>query len=482
MRESRRTGALAPDATSVSVGGGTERPLRPSALRLPGVLMQSLTHLAPTVSLLFSLPFIVAFAGVAAPLAFLIAFAIALMLGASLSKLAAHYPSAGGYYAYVSRTLGARAGFLTGWLYVLYSPILPAALLAFLGWTIESALRATYGVDIPWWAFLLGTAVVTAAAGYRGIVTSIRVLVVAGFFEIAIVAALAVWSIARPGIGGDNLTPFLPSHAASQTGLYLGVVFSISLYSGWEAAAPLAEESTRPRRDVPLAIVTAIVLMGAFMTLCGWGLMVGWGTRTAATMPASRELPALVIAQRLWAGAWVVVLAALANSALGVSVACNNVASRMWFAMARAGLAPRALGRVHSRFRTPFVAVLAQTTLATGVGLGLGFAFGPYSELLLVGLVTSLAVLVVYGVGNASVMRLFARQPRAFRDIPLSLVFPLVSTAAITWAVYKAVYPLPRWPADYAPMVVGSWLLLGIVLVLLPLRTRLEPFPHPNAS
>src|SRR5205823_6878455 len=99
-----------------------------------------------------------------------------------------------------------------------------------------------YGVHIPWWAFLIAACSVTGAAGYRGIVASVRVLAVAGALEILIVVALAAWGVARPGPGGAALSPFV-SGVPGGSALLLAVVFSIAAFSGWEAAAPLAEES-----------------------------------------------------------------------------------------------------------------------------------------------------------------------------------------------------------------------------------------------
>jgi amino acid transporter len=88
--------------------------------------MQSITHRAPAAAILLTLKLTAEPAGVTAPLAYLCAFLIVLMLGVVLTQLAARFPSAGAYYTYVSRTVDPRAGFLTAWLYFLYAPMAPA--------------------------------------------------------------------------------------------------------------------------------------------------------------------------------------------------------------------------------------------------------------------------------------------------------------------------------------------------------------------
>src|SRR5207237_10916371 len=102
------------------------------------------------------------------------------MLALSAAELAKRFPSAGGYYAYTTLTLGPRAGFLTAWMYALYSPILPGFMLAYLGSVLDASLRAEYGVHVPWWAWVVGGACLVAVVAYRGIQLSVPTLRVRG--------------------------------------------------------------------------------------------------------------------------------------------------------------------------------------------------------------------------------------------------------------------------------------------------------------
>ena len=141
-------------------GAGGE--LRSGALKLPSILMQGITHIAPAVGIVLTIQLISSLAGVTAPLAYLIAFAIVLTLGISLTQLAKHLASAGGYYTYVSRTVSPGAGFITAWLYFLYDPTAAAINLAFMGFFFESTMKAEYGIFFPWWCFfLLGVLLIT---------------------------------------------------------------------------------------------------------------------------------------------------------------------------------------------------------------------------------------------------------------------------------------------------------------------------------
>src|SRR5204862_4139119 len=131
------------------------------------------------------------------------------------------------------------------------------------------------------------------------------------------------------------------------------------------------------RRAVPLAMVVSLAGMGVFMVFCSWGLLVGWGTKNLFGFLLSREFPTFVLARRLWGGAWVLVLFALLNSALGVAVACNNVATRTWYSMAREGVLPRGLAALDPRRRPPTRASALQLAVVLALGRGLGAWLGP---------------------------------------------------------------------------------------------------------
>ncbi|PYV37587.1 MAG: hypothetical protein DMG06_27675, partial [Acidobacteria bacterium] len=340
-----------------------ETELRAGALKLPSVLMQGITHIAPAVGIVLTIQLITSLAGVTTPLAYAIAFGIVLTLGVALTQLAKHLASAGGYYTYVSRTVHPKAGFLTAWLYFLYDPTSAAINLAFMGFFFEGTMKAEFGVTFPWWGFfLLGTALITVLV-YFGIEISARTMVLLGVAEIAIVLALAFTGLRHPGKGGINFSSYNPARAPSVNGLYLGVIFSIFAFTGFESVAPLAEESESPRRNLPRGIIGSLLLMGAFYLFCSWALLIGWGTSNLDSFIKSAENPTFRLGKNLWGSGWILLFIAVINSILAVSIASTNAATRVFFAMVRSGSLPRGLAKVHPRYKTPANAIWFQTFL-----------------------------------------------------------------------------------------------------------------------
>jgi amino acid transporter len=458
-----------PDAKPEEIGAAPAKSaplagLHRGALRLPEVVMQGIAHTAPATAILLTVPFIASHAGLAAPLAYLIALLIVLMLGIGLSQLATKMPSAGGYYTYVSRTVGPRAGFLTAWLFVLYSPTTPAFSLAMMGWVLETALKAEYGISFPWWLFLILGASFTWWATYRRIKVSAAALMALALLEMGLVVLLAGWGLFAPGPGGVNFASFSPASAPSGNGLYLGIIFSLFAMTGWEGVVPLAEESENPRVLVPRAIVSTIVIMGAYLVFTSWGILIGWGTDDLEALISSKDLPPFVLARRFWGAGWVVMLFALLNSMIAVSIASSLVTTRMWYAMARSGALPKPLAAIHPRHKTPVNAVFFQTLLTLIVGLGLGCWVGPDQVFYLMGTVLTLALALIYSAGNLGVFLHYQRHDAEFRWIPHAL-FPMISTLAVLWVAYKSIVPLPTGALAYAPAIVVLWLLAGIIVL-----------------
>ena len=305
--------------------------LTPGAVSLTGAIMQNVTHIAPAIAAFLFTTTIVGNAGGKAPLAYLIGFLIVLALGMCLVQLAKHFPSAGGYFTYVSRAIGPRSGWLTGWMFALYSPIVAGPILAFLGLIFEGEFQSNWDWTwFHWWMMVIIFLPIITWIGYAGISISVRTIVVVGALEFLIVLGLGLWGLFDPGPGGFTFSVFSPSYDPGNiiagSGFLLAVVFTVQGLTGWEAAVPLAEETENPRRNVPIATMASIVIVGAMLVLVFWGQVVGWGTSNLAKLPGSAEIPALTIAHRVWGDFWVLALIAMFTSVIGASLACQNVA------------------------------------------------------------------------------------------------------------------------------------------------------------
>src|SRR5258708_27798203 len=106
------------------------------ALGLRDVVFQGITHIAPAINVVFTLPVIAAQAGATMPISLLLAVIVCFFIANTVAQFSRYVPSSGGYYTFVSRGLGPRYGFLTTWSYLIYDIIGPAAAVCFLGFAV----------------------------------------------------------------------------------------------------------------------------------------------------------------------------------------------------------------------------------------------------------------------------------------------------------------------------------------------------------
>lgn len=448
--------------------------LRRDAVGLAGVMMQALTDVAPAIAVLFTVQFTASQAGISMPAAYVGAFLIAIPIALVLCQLAKRLPSAGGWYTYVSHGVHPRAGFIVAWLYFLYAPLQTAITGTSIGVAFSGTIQSEYGVNIPWWLFMIVIIVFVVFMAYRGITFSTRAIVILGFAELAIVGIFSVWGFFQSGSGGDTLQVFNPANAPTGAGQGFGlaVVFAIFALNGWDGAVPLAEESRDPKRVVPRAVFLALVIMGFFLIICAWGIISGWGVNHINSFVSSSEAPYIVLAKRFWSSAGVpILLLALLNSALAVTIASTNVTTRMWFSMARSGALPHQLAKLNKRYKTPVNALFLQTVISVVAGLGVAALIGPAKVFDVVGLMFTFALIPVFVLGALACFLLYWREYRGEFNWFLHVASPIITVVALLVVGYYSLNPAPVFPFDWALPICAAWLVVGLI-ILLVLKVR----------
>ena len=457
--------------------------LQPAALRLPGVLMQSITTVAPAIGMFFTIQFIASYAGIVAPLGYLLAFLIVLMLAASVSQLAKHLPSAGGFYTYTARGIHPSIGFLVAWGYAFVEPLVAPALFLIFGQVVAGMLQTEFGWSFStwWWISAIAAAVLVFLLGWYGIKISTRVGTILGVFEIAVFTALAIWLIVDAGSDND-LAVFGTSFATvpgfdGLSGVIAGSVYTILAFIGFEAAAPLAEEAKDPRRTIGRAVILSCIGIGVFYVLTTYAADVYFGPGRFSEFPAfGGGNPWDALARAAWGAGWVLIFLAIANSAIANSNASSNAATRTWFAMGRIRLLPAILGRTHPVYRSPHVAVFVQFVIGVGVALWLGAQYNsPFLAFAILGTIIGAVVIAIYMAVNLACLLFYAREHRSEFNVFLHGVIPILGILAFVPAflvaigvggsVFDFISKLP-YPFSVVGPVVGMWYAIGIVYLI----------------
>jgi amino acid transporter len=481
--------------TATSVPGDQTTGLERNAIGLPEVLFQSITHMAPAVATALSIGFATTFAGRITPLAVLLAMIACLFTAYSIGQLGRHLPSAGGMYTYVTHGLGPFFGWLVAWAFALAEPLIAPILLAAFGF-FGAVFLSTYlniGADFQYMWIVL--AIVCGAILwwliYSGVQISTRTGVVLGVIEIAIFLFISLLLIAQAGESND-LGVFIPGASGIQPA-FQGMVFCLLAFIGFEAAAPLAEESREPRKTIPRAAVWSTIVVGAFYVFNYY----------AATVFFSRDHSmggfytfndgdpwGFMATAVLGTLGGILVVFAILNSSLANANSSATAATRSVFAMGRAGLLPRWFAVLHPRTRTPVNAVHAQVLIAIVVAIlgGLVLAddpnegLGPINIYVWIGTMLGLLFAGMYIAVNAAAMGYYLRKRRDEFSVVKHAVIPVLGIIFMIPAFMASLggvtvpfinLPLPAWTGALAwtgPIAL-AWMVIGVVIYFV-LRSR----------
>jgi amino acid transporter len=317
-------------------------------------------------------------AGKAGPSA-LVLWALAAVLffvpqGLVVMELSSRFPQEGGIYQWTKRALGEGHGYLCGWCYwicnVLYYPnllISAAVVAAFVVGKGESTIVSSWAYVLTatllclWLAVLLnvigvGTGKWLQNAGGIGTYIPGLVLIALGVY-----AAMSGRPSANP-ITRDNIVPDL--RHVEGLNLWASIAFA---FAGLELSSAMGGELRDPRRTLPRAILISAPLI-AFVYILGTGALL-WLMPTKDVNIVSGFLQATAAGARdispsLW---WLAPVAAAAYTLgnIGGVGAWLTGPARVAFAIGLDRYFPPAFGRVHPKWKTPYVAILVQAGLAT---------------------------------------------------------------------------------------------------------------------
>ena len=415
-------------------------------------------------------------AGPGMMLSFVVAGFVCAVAALCYAELSAMVPVSGSAYTYSYAVLGEGVAWLVGWALILEYAVAASAVAV--GWSgyFVGLLRNSFGVDIP--AALASGPYAGGFVNLPAVCVSLLVtgLLVVGTKESATfnavlvavkVAALTVFvALALPVVKAENFQPFAPLGGTGVVSAAASIFFA---YVGFDAVSTAAEETKNPQRNVPIGLIGSLGICTVFYLLvsagaigavgaqpvldaAGHGLAPGSLSLTeqcraiaaAGQQPlvCSREALAQVLRQIGWpqVGNLIGIAAFLALPSVVLMMMFGQ--TRIFFVMARDGLLPEVLSRVHPKFKTPHV-----VTLMTGFGVTLAAAFFPVGKL---ADVSNSGTLFAFLVVALAVMLLRLRDPgrrRPFRTPAVWVVGPLAMAGCLTLFMFlppeaKLVFPV----------------------------------------
>jgi APA family basic amino acid/polyamine antiporter len=401
-------------------------------------------------------------------------------------------PASGSAYTYTYSALGELLAWIVGWALILEYSVAASAVAV--GWSGYAAgFLESLGAPLPG-AFASGpsdaeivrtlqslglpladpveTLTTPATGGLINLPAIFIILVVMGLLilgaresanvnnilvVIKLVALGAFVVLALPHFNAANFDPFMPFGFGSTPqsgGANVGVMAAAAIiffaFYGFDAVSTAAEETKNPGRDMVIGIVGSMLVCTAlYMAVAAVAL----GAMAFAEFAPSREPLAFILQSIGQSGAAGVIRAAVIVAVPSVIVALMYGQSRIFFVMARDGLLPRGMGRVHARFGTPVA-----MTILVAIVCSLLAGFLPLRD---IALLANAGTLAAFTAVSVAVLVLRVREPARERPFKTPFVW-IVGPIAIAGCLYLFTSLTQRTVAWFF-----IWMAIGLVIYFL---------------
>ena len=357
---------------------------------------------------------VVAAAGMAAPLAFVLAAIVAALSAFTYGELAARFPVSAGEAVYVHQAFGLRGLSIAVGLMIAAAGMVSSATLArgFAGYFLVL-------VELPEALVIVCLVAALGLIAAWGIKSSVRIAATLTIIEAGGLVMIVI-------VAGGNLDTvpeslprmFLLEGNAAFTGVVLGAFLAFFAFIGFEDMVNVAEEVENPARNLPLGILIALGVSTIIYLLVVLAAL----TSVPVEKLAGSKAPLALVYQHVTGGSPVVIssigLLAVVNGALVQVI----MAARIFYGMSVKGWLPRWLGSVTPRTRTPMTATVVVVVIVAGLAL--------WFPLVNLASATSLLVLTVFGIVNLTLVVLKRRQPRAAGVMPCPMWVPMAGAGA----------------------------------------------------
>lgn len=374
-------------------------------------------------------------AGNAVWMAFLLAAVVAGLSSITYSRMGKRVPKDSPEFQYAGHGLGFKAGFLAGWLMLWADMVAAAAVALAFGGYFSSLL----GVPLVPSALIL--VVLLAVVVSVGI--SEAIILIAALTAAEVLGLLLVGVIGITHWGEEPLFEMKDGFG----GVWAATSLIFFAYIGFDELGNLAEEMRHPERDLPRAIVLAMLfstLLYVFVAISAVSL-IGADALGSSSAPLA-DAVASAVGSGGRTGLSILALAATSNTVLLLMLS----GSRSLFGMARSGALPAILGRISTR-RTPVAGVAVAVVVVA--------AFVLMGDIAVVARIATFSTLVSFGLVNVSLVFVLRRERSGWRYAlrrPIGFLQPVLGAVACVWLAIDV-----GWTAATAGVILA---ILGLVL------------------
>lgn len=303
------------------------------------------------------------------PAGYIVLSAILALFAFGYAAMARFIERPGAFYPYVAQGLGRTISVGTAYAAIVAYNMMQIGILAMFGYTVSSWLGGRFGVESPWWLWVLIGIVAVGALGVARIDFSAKVIAIIVALEFAVVIVFDVISLAVAP-EGHSLEPLNPVNLFVP-GIGAVLAFGVAAFMGFESAAIYAREAKDPKRTVGRATFLAVIVVGLFYAFSAWAMTVGVGQSQVVAQSQEFGPDLLFVFLTQHASTVFVDIANLLfiTSLFAALQAFHNTIARYFAELGNEGMIPHLFGR-RSKSGAPVAGSVTQSVLAVLVTIG----------------------------------------------------------------------------------------------------------------
>ena len=435
----------------------TEPPaLRSGSLTFLEVLATSVALIGPSMTPILIAPYMYANAGNGTWLAYAFGGTMLVFVALNINQFTRRSSAAGSMYGYVAENLGPMLGAIAGWSLLWAYGFVAAAVLGAMA-LFTNIFLGYGGAHVPAIVTVCAIAFVAWQAAYRGVQVSAILMLVLEAISVVVICILIGIVLVKHGPSID--TAQLTLKGAFPGGIGLAIAFAVFSFVGFESATAFGAEAKNPLKTIPRAVLGSVVFVSVFFIVATYSEILG--LHHAALRLDRQTFPLGTLADIFNVGYLriPITIGALC-SAFSVCLACITTAGRVAYAMALAGLLPRAFARIEPKHDTPNVAVTVVTALTLIVTLAsLIGRVAPIDVFNNCGTLSSFGFIVIYALISIAA-GVYVKRKREMRsvDFAISVIAVLLLLVPAVTLFYPVPAPPQRWFAYYfLAFIAAGW-------------------------
>lgn len=414
-------------------------------------------------------------AGPAIVISFMISGLACAFAGLCYAEFAAMIPIAGSAYTYAYATLGELLAWVIGWDLIL--EYLFASSTVAVGWSgyVTNFFDKNLGVKIP--DFITSAPYTHDATGWHAtgalfnmpavlVVLVMTALLVVGVKEstrfnnlivmikVTVILLFIVFGFSY--VDPANWTPFIPENTGVSgqfgwSGIFSAAGIIFFAYIGFDAVSTAAQEAKNPQRDMPIGMLGSLAVCTILYILVSL-VMTGLVKYPQLNVPSPIALAVDTAGPALSWLTPLIKLGAIAGLSSVILVLLMGQ-PRIFFTMSRDGLLPPIFGKIHPRFKTPYISTLI-------CGLSAAFIAGVF-PIGVLGELVSIGTLLAFMIVCISIIVLRKKRPDIQRPFKTPFVPLIPALGALACFSQMVFLPFDTWIRLFIWMAIGFAIYFG---------------------